>query len=372
MKILLVSSTLSKGGAQRAAAELSRYLDKKHEVVHVIYSDDISYPYGGRIVNLNLPYNIDNSKWEKIYRIFHRSRLLRKVLRKEKPDFVISFSDTFNIFSLINKVTGFPAKFITSTQLPSSIAYQGFNKFIYGSLITLLFNRADKVLAISKGIADDLEKKFKVRKSKIHIIHNPVDNGIVKQKANEELVDENLDKNKLKVINVGRLTAQKNHFLLLKAFKKVVNEIDAQLVILGAGDLEEKVKNFSNSIGLEKNVYFAGFVDNPFKYCKAADLFVLSSDYEGFGNVIVEAMASSCPVISTDCDFGPNEIINHNKNGTLVPTNNPDALADAIIALLKDQEKRINYKEEGLKRAKDFDLDNIGKQYEDLMFSLME
>lgn len=372
MKIVLVSSTLSKGGAQRAAAELSRYLEKYHEVVHVVYSDDISYPYGGRIVNLNLPYNIDNSKWEKIYRIFHRPFVLRKVLKKEKPDFVISFSDTFNIFSLINKVTGFPAKFITSTQLPSSIAYRGFNKFIYGSLITFLFNRADKVLAISKGIADDLKNNFNVKSSKISIIHNPVDNAIVKEKAGEKLEDENLNQNKFKIINVGRLTAQKNHFLLLKAFRKVLNEVDAQLVILGAGDLEEKVKNFSSSLGLEDDVYFAGFVENPFKYCKDADLFVLSSDYEGFGNVIVEAMASNCPVISTDCDFGPNEIIVDNKSGNLVPTNDPDALAKCIVDLLKNEEKRKRYKEEGIKRAKDFDLDNIGKQYEALMESLLD
>lgn len=372
MKILLVSSTLSKGGAQRAAAELSRYLDRNHEVVHVVYSDDISYPFGGRIVNLNLPYNIDNSKWEKVYRLFHRSRLLRKVLKDEKPDFVISFSDTFNIFSMINKVTGFPAKFITSTQLPSSIAYQGINKLIYGSLITFLFNRADTVLAISQGIADDLVENFKVKRSKIKIIHNPVDNAIVKEKAQEDLVDDRLSKNKLKVINVGRLTAQKNHILLLDAFKLVLKEIDAQLVVLGAGDLEEKVKNHSSTLGLNDDVYFAGFVDNPFKYCKDADLFVLSSDYEGFGNVIVEAMASNCPVISTDCDFGPNEIIVDNKSGNLVPTNNPEALAKAIIDLLKDENKRKDYQEEGIKRAEDFDLDNIGRQYEELMESLME
>ncbi len=372
MKILLVSSTLSKGGAQRAAAELSRYLDRNHEVVHVVYSDDISYPYGGRIVNLNLPYNIDNSKWEKVYRLFHRSRLLRKVLKKEKPDFVISFSDTFNIFSMINKVTGFPAKFITSTQLPSSIAYQGINKFIYGSLITFLFNRADTVLAISQGIADDLVENFRVKRSKIKIIHNPVDNAIVKQKASEDLVDDRLSKNKLKVINVGRLTAQKNHFLLLDAFKLVLEQVEAQLVILGAGDLEKEVKNHASALGINDDVYFAGFVDNPFKYCKDADLFVLSSDYEGFGNVIVEAMASNCPVISTDCDFGPNEIIVEGKSGNLVPTKNPEALAKAIIDLLKDESKRKVYQEEGIKRAKDFDLDNIGRQYEELMESLME
>ena len=130
------------------------------------------------------------------------------------------------------------------------------------------------------------------------------------------------------------------------------------------------MKKFSNELGLNNKVLFLGFKDNPYKYMRIADVFVLSSKWEGFGNVIVEAMASGTPVISTNCNSGPSEIINNNENGVLVPVGDSERLSHNIIELLCNQDLRNKYILKGSERAEDFHAKIIAMEYEKLFYEV--
>jgi glycosyltransferase involved in cell wall biosynthesis len=141
---------------------------------------------------------------------------------------------------------------------------------------------------------------------------------------------------------------------------------------VGVGGLEKELRALAKDLGLEKDVYFLGWQSNPFKYMKRAAVFVLSSDYEGFGNVIVEAMASGSPVVSTDCHSGPGEILDGERFGILVPVGDDQCLAEEILKVLRSQEFRRRLSASGRVRAKEFDTHFISLSYVRLFNSLKD
>jgi glycosyltransferase involved in cell wall biosynthesis len=213
-----------------------------------------------------------------------------------------------------------------------------------------------------------LESKFGVLSRRIKVIYNFVDFRQIEKKAKKEInYPFFANKDYHVIIAVGRLTEQKRFDRLLNAFALLKKEIkNVRLIVLGKGELFEKLNNLANELNIKDYVEFAGFQKNPWAWVSKAKIFVLSSDYEGFGNVIVEAMACGTPVISTNCLSGPNEIITHGKNGLLVPPADEKALAEAMRSLLENNKLRIMLAEEGKRRARDFRLEKILPQYERL------
>ncbi|GAH75207.1 unnamed protein product [marine sediment metagenome] len=137
-----------------------------------------------------------------------------------------------------------------------------------------------------------------------------------------------------------------------------------RLVILGEGDEEQALNKLAADLDISNDVAFLGFQNNPFSFIAHSNIFALSSHWEGFGNVIIEAMACSVPVISTNCPYGPNEIITDGVNGLLVPVGDTHAMAEAIAKLLKDEPLRERLAEEGKKRAEDFKVEKMVAEYE--------
>ena len=220
----------------------------------------------------------------------------------------------------------------------------------------------EKIIAISNSVKMDLVRNLFIRKSKISTIYNPIDLDQVNKKSSETITKKKfLNIQGEKIVNVARMHKIKNQISLLEAFKKM-NRKDCTLIIIGTGDMEGELKKYckDNSIS---NVCFLGFEKNPYKYVKKCDLFVLTSLFEGFGNVIIEAMALGVPAISTNCS-GPSEIIGANEYGVIVPMNDSDSLAIEMKNLLEDKERLKLYRKNGLKRVKDFDVKKIVKQYE--------
>lgn len=162
-------------------------------------------------------------------------------------------------------------------------------------------------------------------------------------------------------MSIGRLSVQKNYPLLISSFKKVAKEIqNCELWIIGDGPERNKMENIIREQGLEDKVLLKGFDDNPFKYMALADLFVLSSNYEGLPTVLIEALVAGKQIISTDCPHGPREILDNGNFGLLVPVNDPAALADAIIKALNT----LLFDEEILKtRGEFFSIENITPFY---------
>jgi glycosyltransferase involved in cell wall biosynthesis len=153
-----------------------------------------------------------------------------------------------------------------------------------------------------------------------------------------------------RILTVGRFKLQKNHALLIRAFKTMRRSIDAKLMILGCGEHEAATRALIDAEELTQHVLLPGHMDDPIPFYKNSDLFVLSSDYEGFGNVLIEALACGLPVVSTDCPSGPAEILENSRYGRLVPVNDADALAEAIADALVARHDREALK----RRAADF------------------
>ncbi|WP_201603460.1 glycosyltransferase [Psychrobacter submarinus] len=232
------------------------------------------------------------------------------------------------------------------------------NKKMLAQTIKWIYPLADVRLAVSNGVAADIQQLSGLFKSKFNVIHNPIDITIQSDAAKGNL------RGYFRILNVGSLKRQKNQALLIKAFAKLLEHIDAELVIVGEGELRGELEKLIADLNLQHCVTLTGFKKDVAAEYVQSDLFVLSSDYEGFGNVIVEAMSAGVTVVSTDCQSGPREILAEGEYGRLVPVGDADALAKAMLESLQQPQDEQVLKN----RAADFSLEKIANQYLDVMF----
>jgi len=189
------------------------------------------------------------------------------------------------------------------------------------------YGRAEKVVAVSNGVADDLRRLIGLPDEKVLTIYNPIVTEQMVERSREPV--EGFPKGRV-AIAVGRLTKQKDYPTLLRAFALLDDAYQAKLVILGEGELRSELEGLVQDLGIADRVLMPGFVSNPYAWMRRADLFVMSSAWEGLPTVLVEAMACGTPVVSTDCPSGPAEILEGGKWGGLVPVGDHVALADAM------------------------------------------
>ena len=204
--------------------------------------------------------------------------------------------------------------------------------------MTWLYPKADQIVAVSNGAAESLSEFSKIPIHKIKAIYNGVID-VNKLKLSQEKVDhpwfgpQQVDEPV--IVAVGRLQAQKDYPMMLKAFALVRNKRKAKLLILGEGELRKELENLANTLGISTNVSFHGFESNPFKFLANADVFALSSQFEGLPTVLIEALACGCSVVSTNCPSGPEEILEKGKFGTLVNVGDENAFSDGLLAVLE-------------------------------------
>lgn len=269
---------------------------------------------------------------------------LIKYIRLNNPPVMLSALTSANlilIFARLLSRTSF--RLVISERAVSSLALAD-NKLLrvkfVSFLVRLFYPLADLIVAVANGVAKDLVKNYGISPQKIKVIYNPV--------VSQDLISlskENVDhkwfrnRNVPVILAVGRLTSQKNFTLLINAFSKVINTIDARLVILGDGELKDDLEALVNKLHISHKVEFPGFVKNPYAWLRNSSLFVLSSNYEGLPGTLIQAMACGAPVVSTDCPSGPSEILENGKWGRLVPTGDLSALVAAIIDTLQDKKK---------------------------------
>lgn len=203
----------------------------------------------------------------------------------------------------------------------------------------LYFRRAAGVIGVSQGVADDIQHAARLSPKKVSVIYNPILNTDFYRKAAEPVHHPwfSSDREWLTVVTVGRLTAQKDHETLLAAIAQINEHQPVRLYVLGQGDRLQYLQDAAVSFGVDKIVEFAGYNDNPYKYINAADVFALSSKWEGFGNVLVEALACGTQVVSTDCPSGPSEVLANGKFGRLVSVGDKCGLAEAILEQATDK-----------------------------------
>ena len=199
------------------------------------------------------------------------------------------------------------------------------------------YPKTDGVVAVSKGVADDLASVIGLEPERIEVVYNPIDISRVITLSKRPLKHPWLIEGSLPlIVAAGRLTRQKDYPMLLQAFAIVHAHRPLRLIILGEGEARGQLESLVRNLGLGEDVAMPGFVDNPFAWMRRSSLYVLSSAWEGFGNVLVEAMACGTPVISTDCPSGPAEILENGRWGRLVPVGDVKALAEAMMATLDE------------------------------------
>jgi glycosyltransferase involved in cell wall biosynthesis len=248
-----------------------------------------------------------------------------------------------------------------------------YKRFLAGRL----YARADRLVGVSQGVSRDLVATFPQVAPLTTTIYNCLLTPPERLQAMaQEAVDHPwfLDRDRPILLNVGELFPRKGQDTLLRAFALVRQQLPARLVIVGTliEPTHGVLQQLAAELGVAADVAFLGYQDNPFKYMARADAFVLSSREEGFGLVLVEAMACGCPVIATNCPYGPDEIIVPEESGLLVPVDDPAAMAAAILRLLQDQELAARCRQGGMARLRLFDRQQFVHHYEQAIEMVMQ
>jgi glycosyltransferase involved in cell wall biosynthesis len=259
-------------------------------------------------------------------------------LRAHRPDVLISSLVHNNVTSLLARMlAGRPCRLILweHNQFSTHARQSGASFRIISIMARLLYRRADALVAVSTGVADDLVATLRLPRDMITVIYNPIPVTDIRRLADGPTAHPWLASDEPPVIlGVGRLTKQKDFASLIRAFARVRQQRPVRLIILGDGELRGELEALAQSLGVVADVTLPGFVDNPFPWMKRAAVFALSSAWEGFGNALIEAMACGTPVIATDCATGPAELLDDGRYGPLVPVGNDRALADALCEML--------------------------------------
>lgn len=355
VELALFLPSLQGGGAERAMLNLAQGFAERGLAVDLVlakaegpYLSQI--PLGVRMVNLGAS------------RVLTSLPSLVRYLRRERPKALLSALDHANVVALwAQKLSGVPVRVVVSVHsTPSQAAAnaKSLRARFMPFWIRSFYPWAHTIVAVSQGVAEDLVRLSGLPKEKVRVIYNPVVTPELYARAEEHLEHPWFAPGEPPVVlGVGRLTAAKDFSTLIRAFSLVRQERLARLMILGEGEERPKLEALIRELGLDNDVALPGFVENPYKYFKGARVFVLSSRWEGFGNVLVEAMALGTPVVSTDCPSGPSEILEGGKWGRLVSVGDVEALARAIVKGM-DEERGMS-----VQRSKDFTLEKVGEQY---------
>lgn len=272
---------------------------------------------------------------------------LVKYLRQEKPySMLAALHYPCEIALLAKRIAGVSTRVVVSERNHLSLEAKRIPQLsvrLTPLAARLLYPWADGIVAISQGVADDLANVTQISRERIDLIYNPILTPEVLTKAKQTVNHPWFQPGEPPVIiAVGRLYPQKDYPTLLRAFAQVRQVRRSRLVILGEGPEKDNINNLICELGLQKDVAMLGFVDNPHAYMAKATVFVLSSAWEGFGNVVAEALAVGTPVVSANCDSGPAEILANGKYGDLTPVGEPKAMAEAILKVLLGNTKQVD------------------------------
>ena len=294
---------------------------------------------------------------------------LRTYLKERRPDVVIAAMWPITVVTVLAWVlSGRHGRVFVSDHSHMSISAVQELKVpvvFLGASMRLIYPLATGIIVVSKGVRDDICKLSGISPSHFSVIYNPAAIGSSRGKFSADarvgLWGAGF---RFHVVAVGTLKAQKDHSTLIKAFALIADRINAKLTIIGDGPLRSELEGLVRELGIGARVALPGFTIDPSPWYQTADLFVLSSRWEGFGNVIVEALECGLPVVSTDCPSGPSEILEDGRFGELVPVESPAELAAAIERSLEGDHDR----EVLVSRARDFSVAKVASEYLSLIF----
>jgi glycosyltransferase involved in cell wall biosynthesis len=323
--------SLEGGGAERAFVDLANLLaDDGYSVDLVLASAHGAYlplvKEGVRVVDLRCT------------RVITSLPKLRAYLRREHPVAILSALSHANVVAVGAHIAAAScSRLVVSERNTLDSGSRTFSKeWVVRKVLRLAYYRASAIVAVSKGVEDDLRTIIRVSPKKLRVIYNPIDIADIRRRAVASVSHPWLDMASPPVIlGVGRLTAQKDFATLITAFSYVRARQVARLVIFGEGEKRAELESLARELEVEDDVWMPGFTDNPFRWMRRAAVFVLSSRYEGFPNVLIQAMACGASIVSTDCHSGPAEILSCGYPARLVPVGDVLAMSEAIAKTIE-------------------------------------
>ncbi len=374
-KISIFCPSLAGGGAEKVAINLARGLARLGPQIYLVVaqaqgaylqqaSEEIEEAV--ELINLKAKYPL----------LLGKTLALMRHLQEQRPDYLISILDIVGSSLIARQLVNVPTKVVMTVHTHLSQQFKDRHGIFATKFRWLCINKfyaqADAIATVSKGVAADLSINSNIPLNEIKVLYNPILNHDFYETLKEPIWHPWFVPGEPPVIlGVGRLVKQKDFATLVQAFAKVRQHQPARLVILGDVDnrepqIEPQLQAVISQLGLADDVELLGFVNNPYPYMAKASVFVLSSIYEGFGNVIVEALAAGTPVVSTDCESGPAEILAGGQYGTLVPIRDPHKLAEGIRATLAAQRDPERLQ----KRAAMFSADKVAIEYSNFLSRL--
>lgn len=410
-KVAIITPFLANGGLEKVTIVGAKELSKEFDVTLIVMdSFHVDYAYSGKMIDLNVSL-MDRGLFKRLYNIVSSTLKLRKLKKAHGFEVVISHGELANLPNVFSG--GKKNILVVHGDRFADVAQEDIQSRLVNKVIKYVYSSksVSKVVTVSEGIRESLIKNLGMKDQDIITIYNPFNINEIKTLANESLKEYSDLFSHDVLIVVGRLSMLKGQWYLLRIFRELKkSKLALKIVILGDGEMKEQLIELSDNLGLKTytvwneeqfndsfDVYFMGFQKNPFKFIKASKLFMLTSLLEGFGNVIVEAMACGTPVVSTDCRFGPREIIypelkkdiavnkpSYDGFGTLMPIFQNEFVGagqkldekeflwvDALQVLVNDDKKMTEYTKLGLKRAEDFNLNIIMLEWKNLIDTLI-
>lgn len=357
---------LDGGGAERAMLHLAEGLvDRGFKIDLVLAETKGAYvemvPPSIRIVDLKARSPLLVSK----------TFALRRYLQQEQPAVLLSALDILSSATWAQRLAGVPTRIVMCVQTNLSQQFQDHQPNTIGrirpKLVRWFYPWADAIVAASRGVANDVASLTGIPADAIRVIYNPVVTPAVLAKMQQPVDHPWFAPDEPPVIlGVGRLVSQKDFPTLVEAFAIVRKQRSARLMILGEGEDRAKLEAQIHELGLQNDIALPGFAENPYAYMAHASVFALSSIFEGFGNVVAEAMATGTPIVSTDCPSGPAEILDGGKYGKLVPMRDATALANGILTTLENPIAPNILRQ----RAQEFSVERVTEQYIDVLSKL--
>ena len=333
-KIALFLPSLRGGGAERVMVLLANgFVAAGHEVDLVTASDENVYQ--AEIAPGIRHFSLGAS------RVASSLPALVRYLKRERPAALLSAMGHANVVAVAARALARLDCRLVVTEHTNYFAVTarntGFNARVMRRLMRHAYLRADAVVAVSQGVADDLARGLALAPSRIEVIFNPIVDKRLVQLAESSVEDIG----EVGIVAVGRLIEQKGFDVLIDALARLRQRHEhreVRLTILGEGPLRDTLLDQAHRLGVADAVSLPGFVDNPFVYMRKARVFALSSYAEGLPSVLIQAMACGTPVVATDCPSGPQEILEGGRWGRLIPMGDSEALADALEEVLSRDE----------------------------------
>lgn len=355
--ISLFSPSLGGGGAERVLVNLARGMTDLGCAVDIVLAQAVGQhmsrtPKAATLIDL------------RANRTLNSLCALAAYMRRREPKAMVCFQDHATVVALWARTLA-----RTSTPIVATVHSTWSQVLSRGTLKTKVlaqfaryaYSMVESIVAVSEGAADDLSRTLKLPRNRINVIYNPVISPEIFDKAKESLDHPWFAPGEPPVVlGIGRLAQEKDFPTLVRAFEQVRRHMPCRLMIFGEGEGLVPLQRIVESARLTSDVAFPGFVENPYKYLARSSLFVLSSRWEGLPTVLIEALALGVPVVSTDCESGPREILEGGRHGKLVKLGDTKALSAAMTKTLLSRNPVFT-------GAQRFEVNFVSQQYRSLI-----